>query len=423
MAQVVDRIRRMRVAREPAGAFGTEISIGSFRDLPAREDSVKLLMPDPTESPMILQQHLFGYPSKVLMPKLGAGIDFATNVSALTSRAGDGVQAVSTLLPDALVWSVAFGGEFEGEGTTIASTSTTTVLQVTDASGLREGGALACATGPGGALECRTIKTIATNTVTLKLALSAAPAVGSTVYAPYTVYMNALDGSQQMFLQAVVEGIGTADRWLFKGGQLKSAPTLELQPATIPKFSTSWNFAGWYKADGTQTTMNLTSAALADQDYTSNGINSVYDSEFRIWAHGSSTLANTFVHAPSLSIAPQIKYGPHKTPGGFNTVKQWVMLKPDGPPVTGDFKLPYESTAWIDLLEARTDLQLTFQVGSTVGNGAVLFDVPRISLEDFSRDELDGLAGQTLKWYGRLDNQTTSSSTNLQKTAFRVHFF
>jgi hypothetical protein len=422
MAQVVDRVRRIRIAREPAGAFGTEISLGSFRDLPAREDSIKLLMPDPTESPMIVQQHLYGYPSKVLMPKLGSGIDFATNVSALVSRAGDATSAVSTLLPDSLVWAVAFGGEFEGTGTTIATTSTTTVLNVTSATGLREGGALACATGPGGALECRTIKTISTNTVTLKLALSSIPANGSIVYAPYTVYLNALDGSQQTSLQAAVEGIGTGDRWLFKGGQLKSAPTLELQPATIPKFTTSWNFAGWYKADGTHTTMNLNSA-LADQDYASTGINSVMDSEFRIWAHGSTTLANTFVHAPSLSIAPQVKYGPHKTPGGFNTIKQWVMLKPDGPPVTGEFKLPYEGTTWIDLLEARTDLQLTFQIGSTVAGGAVLFDVPRMSLDDFGRDELDGLAGQTIKWYGRLDNQTTTSSTNLQKTAFRVHFF
>lgn len=423
MAQVVDRVRRIRIAQEPAGSFGTEISIGSFRDLPAREDSVKLLMPDPTESPMILQQHLFGYPSKVLMPKLGSGIDFATNVSALTSRAGSTVLAASTLLPDALVWSTAFGGSFEGTGTTIATTSSTTVLNVTSAAGLREGGALACATGPGGALECRTIKTIASNVVTLKLALSSIPAVASIVYAPYTIYMNALDGSQQTSLQAAVEGIGTGDRWLFKGGQLKSAPTLELQPATIPKLTTSWNFAGWYKADGTNTTMNLTSAALADQDYSSTGINAVYDSEFRIWAHGSTTLAGTFVDAPSLSISPQIKYGPHKTPGGYNTIKQWVMLRPDGPPVTGEFKLPYEGTTWIDLLEARTDLQLTFQIGSTVSKGAVLFDIPRMSLDDFGRDELDGLAGQTLKWYGRLDNQTTSSSTNLQKTAFRVHFF
>jgi hypothetical protein len=422
MAQVVDRVRRIRIAQEPAGAFGTEISIGSFRDLPAREDSVKLMMPDPTESPMLLQQHLYGYPSKVLMPKLGSGIDFATNVSALTSRAGSATQAVSTLLPDSLVWSTAFGGDFAGTGTTIASTSTTTSLVVTSAAGLREGGAVALATGAGGALECRVIKTISSNTVTLKLALSSVPANASVVYAAYTVYMNALDGSQQTFLQAAVEGIGTTDRWLFKGGQLKSAPTLELQPATIPKLTTSWNFAGWYKADGTNTTMNLNSA-LADQNYTSDGINSVMDSEFRIWAHGSSVLTNTFVHAPSLSIAPQIKYGPHKTPGGFNTIKQWVMLRPDGPPVTGEFKLPYEDTTWIDLLEARTDLQLTFQVGSTVSHGAVLFDVPRMSLDDFGRDELDGLAGQTLKWYGRLDNQTTSSSTNLQKTAFRVHFF
>lgn len=422
MAQVVDRIRRIRVAEEPAGAFGTEISIGSFLDLPAREDSVKLLMPDPTESPMLQQQHLYGYPSKVLMPKLGSGIDLATNVQALVSRAGSTVQAVGTLLPDATLWRVGFGGSFASTGTTIASTSTTTVLNVTSAAGLREGGALACATGAGGALECRVIKTIASNVVTLKLALSSIPANASVVYAPYTVYLNALDGSQQTFLQAAVEGIGTTDRWLFRGGGLKAAPTFDLTPATIPKVSWSWQFGDWDKADGTHTTMNLNSA-LADQDYSSNGINSVMDSEFRIWANGTSVLAGSFIDAPSLTIAPQQKYGPHKTPGGLNTVKQWVMLKPDGPPVTGEFTLPYESAAWIDALEARTEYNMSYQIGTSVAAGAVLFDMPRISLEDFGREEIDGLAGQRLKWYGRLDNQTSSSSTNLQKTAFRVHFF
>lgn len=422
MAQVVDRIRRIRVAQEPAGAFGTEISIGSFLDLPAREDSVKLLMPDPTETPMLLQQHLFGYPSKVLMPKLGAGIDLATNIQALQARAASTEVAESTLLPDATLWHTAFGGAFEGTGTTIASLSTSTVLNVTSAAGLREGGAIACATGPGGSLECRVIKTISTNQVTVKLAFSSAPANGSTVYAAYTVYLNALDGSQQMFLQAAVEGIGTADRWLFRGGQLKAAPTLDLTPGTIPKVNWSWQFGDWSKADGVQSTMNL-NGALADQNYSSDGINSVYDSELRIWPKASSTLAGSLIHAPSVSIAPQQKYGPHKTPAGLNTIAQWVMLRPEGPPVTGEFTLPYESDDWIDLLEARTELQLSMQIGSTVGNGAVLIDVPRVNLEDFGREEIDGLAGQRLKWYGRLDNNTTSSSTNLQKTAMRVHFF
>lgn len=422
MAQVVERVRRIRIAQEPAGSYGVEQSIGSFVDLPAREDSIKVLLPEPTESPMLVQQHLHAYPSKVLMPKLGAGIDLSTTISARTTRAGDATAAALVDVPDGLLWHTAFGGVFEGTSTTIASTSTTTSLVCTDASGLAEGGAVALPTGPGGALECRVIKTISTDTVTLKLALSSVPTTGMVVYAAATVYMNALDGSQQMFLEALVEGINTTDRWLLRGGQLKAPPTFDLTPGTIPKANWSWQMGDWNKADGTHTTMNP-NETLTDQNYTSDGINAVFDSEFRIYPMTVSTLPNTLVDAPTLSIAPQIKYGPHKTPAGIHTIKQWVMLRNDGPPVTGEFTLPYEGTTWLDRLEARTELALQMQVGSTVANGAVLFDVPRVSLDSFGREELDGLAGQKITWYGRLDNQTTSSSSNLQKTAFRVHFF
>lgn len=422
MSQVVDRVRRVRIAQEPPGAFGTEISIGSFVDLPFREDSFKLILPLPTESPMTVQQHLYGHPTHVLMPRLGTGFDTSTTIAALTARAGDATAADDTLLPDTLLWETAFGGVFEGTGTTIASTSTTTSLVVTSAAGLAEGGAIAVATGPGGTLECRVIKTIATNTVTLKLALSSAPANGATVYAARTIYMNALTGAQQMFLQAAVEGIGTSDRWLLRGGQIKSPPTFDLTPGSVPKANWSWQFGTWNKADGVETTMNLNST-LTDQNYGSLGMNSVMDSELRVWPLTSSALTNTMVDAPSISIAPQIKYGPHKTPAGLHTIKQWVMLRSDTAPVTGEFTLPYESLTWVNHLLARDTMQLSMQIGSTVGNGAVLFDVPRVELDDFGREEIDGLAGQRIKFYGRLDNQTTSSSTNLQKTAFRVHFF
>jgi hypothetical protein len=422
MSQVVERVKRIRIAQEPAGAFGTEIDIASFLDLPAREDSIKLMLPTPTESPMLVQQHIHAYPTEVLMPRLGTGLDLSTTIGALSARADDGDDAAATLLPDATLWSTAFGGAFEGTSTTIASTSTNTTLEVTDSSGLREGGAIAVATGAGGALECRTIKTISTNTVTLKLALSSIPANGSTVYAAYTVYLNALDGASQVFLQAAIEGINTTDRWLLRGGQLKSPPTFDLTPGTIPKANWSWQFGTWDHADGSTVTMNL-NEALTDQNYSSAGINSVHDSELRIWPSGTSTLTNSLMHTPTISIAPQVKYGPHKTPSGLHTVKQWVMLRNDGPPVTGEFTLPYEDTTWLTRVLNRTTCQLQYQIGSTVTNGAVLFDVPRIEFKEFGRQEVDGLAGQSVKFYGRLDDQTTTSTSNMQKTAFRVHFF
>lgn len=425
MAQVVYKVRRIRAAIEPNGAHGTELSIGNFVDIQAREDSYKVTLDRPMESPLLLQQHLDGYPSKVFLPRK-AGVEFSTNLRALPSRAASGITITAATVPDAPLWGAGLGGEFLGTGTTIASTSTVTALNVSSAAGLREGGALACATGPGGALEVREIKTIATNVVTLKLALSGIPATSSIVYAAATYYLDATDGGLVRSIQMAIEGQTAADRWLLKGGQLAAAPKLSLAPGTVPKVDWSTKHTEWVLANGTNTAgftalMNLAATPISDQSYADTGINAVMDSEFRIMQHGVSTLSGTLIDAQQINITPQLKYGPHTTPAGQNTVKQWVRLRNDGPACVGDFALPYEDTTWRDKRDAETDFALFYQIGSSVANGAVLVSVPRVSFDDWKLEEVDEISGQRIPFYAKLDNQTTANSSNLQKSAFRFH--
>lgn len=419
MTVYIERAKRIRHYIEGNGGFCSEFAIGGFTDVQAREDSVKLMLNRPMETPMLLQQHVDGYPSKVFLPKT-AELDLATNLRALPAR-GTGLVSVSTV-PDRYMLLAAFGGEFIGTGTTIASTSTTTVLNVTSAAGLREGSALACATGAGGALECREIKQITSNAVTLKSALSNAPGNGSTVYAPYTVYLDNTDGSLNQSLQVAYEGLNQYDKWLLKGGAPKASPKFEFAPGTVPKITWSWQFADWKLADGNETVMNLSSTPITDQAYSDVGINAVMDSEFRQQLP-TGALTGTLIDASSITIQPNIKYGPIKTPAGTNTVKQWVRLRDGGPPVTGSFKIPYEDTSWRSQRDTEAAMGFSYQIGSSVSGGAVYVTAPRVGLDDFQREEVDGIAGQNVSFYGRLDINTASNNSNLTKSAFRIHLF
>lgn len=422
MAQVVENCRRIRITNEAAGAFGVEQLLASFVNLFAREDSVKLMLNEPQETPMLLQQHVDGYPIKVNLPKT-AQLDFKANLSAFNVRSTV-TPHVLTAQPEHLLWLISMGGSLQVTGNTVASAASTTSITLTNAvsAGVAEGCVVAFPTGPGGALEARVVKTLSGNVITLKLALSAVPTPGMVMYGGVTYYLDNTSGATVQSLQAAYEGLDDNDRYLLKGGQLAAPMSFELGPGTVPQVTWSWMFADHDYADGIQTTMNLTTTPIADQNLASTGINAVMDSAFIVRPNAGSTLIG-IVDASSITITPNVKYVAHKTPGGVNTVKQWVRMRPDGPAVVGDFLVPHDDRSWFDVLAAKTSHMLSFQIGSTVAGGCVLIDVPNVIIEDVQRESVDGIAGVRVKWYARLDQATTSNTSNLQKSALRVARF
>lgn len=420
MTLSIQNVGRLRVDSEANGSFCVEGTLGSFEDVPYIEGTPKLGMERPYETPKLAQQHIDGYPSKVAMPRRGK-LDFSLNLRGTTARGSGALTSANVVPAGRHMFTVAMGAATYGTGTTIASTSTTTVLNVTSAAGLTAGGAVVTATGANGALECREIKGISTNAVTLKMALSNAPANGSVVYACATFSLGNLNGSTVTSLQALVEGLDALDRWLLKGGQLAAPPKLNLQPGTVPTIDWSFMFADHKKADGVETAMDPSSTALSDQAYTDASIVAVMDSEFSACAHGGTT--QVLIHASEININPNIAYEPHITPGGVNNIKQWLRTRVDGPAVTGDFLLPYESVAWRALRDAETGMGLTYQVGSSVAAGGFMVSVPHAIIDNFQRDAAAGIAGQRVNWFARLDNQTTANASALEKSALRVHFF
>lgn len=421
MTITVQNVGRVRAVTEANGSFATEVDISTFPDVGVSEGSTALVMDRPFETPKLLQQYLHGYPSKVPMPKR-ASFSFSTPMRGASTRSGNALVPYAGVVPNWHLYLAAFGNVNAGTGTTIASTSTTTVLNCTSAAGFLAGGAVVLATGAGGALECREIKSISSNAVTLKLALSSVPANATVVYACATFYFGALDGGSALSLQAVVEGLSTNDRWLLLGGQISAPPAFKLAPGTIPTADWAWMFANHLRADGSEATMNL-NAALTDQAYPDTGINAVMDSEFRLAPHSSSALAGTDVHASEINILPNFAYEPHTTPGGTNNIKQWVPSRVDGPSCTANFLLPYEDTTWRALRDAETAYAATYQVGSSVANGGFMVSVPHVIVDNFQREAVGGLAGQRIQLFARQDTQTSANTSALAKSTFRIHLF
>jgi len=425
MTLSIQNIGRVRADEEANGSFCAEATLNDMEDVPCIEGTAKASMDRPEESPKLLQQHIDGYPSKVFMPRRGT---FSTqlNLRGTTVRGTGALTSASIIPAGHHMLKIALGAATYGTGTTIALSSTATVLNVTSAAGLTEGGAVVLATGAGGALECREIKTIATNAVTLKYPLSNAPATtGATsiVYACATISLGNLDGSTVTSLQLLVEGLDALDRWLLKGGQISAPPKFSLQPGTIPTVDWAWLFADHKRADGTETSMNPSSSALADQNYADTSINAVMDSELRIVTHGASTLTGTLIDASEINIEPNIVYEPHITPGGVNNIKQWVRTRASGPAVTGNFALPYESVVWRTARDSETAYALAYQVGSSLAGGGFMISVPHAVVDGFQRETVGGIAGQRVTWYARLDSQTNTNTSALQKSALRIHLF
>ena len=414
----IRNVQRARIAREPNGAFATEIAIGLFLDMPFVEGSMTVALRHATESPMHSQQHLDGYPEEVLLPK-DAQVDFQINLETLDTKPGSGITAGVGAIGRLL--RIFMGGEHLGTGTTVTTAATTTNVPVTSTAGFAVGSVAGFATSPDGGLEMREIKNISGGALVLKLALSSAPADASVVYAAATYYMNGTDGSETDSLQMTVEGIGDDDRWLLLGGQLASTPTIELPVGGIPRMTFSVKFAQWFRADGVNTTMDLTASALAFATYVNAKTIVHADSEFRSKANGNTVLAGSLIDAPEVVYTPNITYAEHRTSAGTNTIAQFVRNR-SAPVIAGTFTTPLESQFYYTARDDRQNRAHWLQIGTSPTDGGILLSAPTCQVTDVQLVDSAGIQSQQVSWKGRLDEDTTSPTTDLARSAFRVAF-
>lgn len=418
----VQNVSRIRAYIEPNGSLATDHTgtLGDFWDIPFIEGTAEITIEQPTKDPMYARQNRDDHNEEILGVKR-ATAKFQLNLSVPDSRAGNGV-AMATTAPIGRLLGLVLGGSNYGTGDTVNDAgATTSSFTVANGSRWSEGGCLGWADA-NGVLYLREIEEVDSNDITLKMALPSAPSNSDPLYNCASFYPDNHDSDEVETLQLIVEGLGNAgdgyhESWVLMGGQIEEAFTLELTNGEIPKVGFSFTFADWEHGDEA----SMTPAALGNATYANTNERLIADSELRIATVGTSTLTNTEVHASEIAIEPQFKYVESTSPSGTNNIAAYVM---DGshPKVQGSFKAPYQDQTWFNARNAKTDKAIFFQIGSSETYGAILIAVPTVQITDFQREDQNGLMGQMVSWKGRLDEDTTeTTSTYLGISPFRIH--
>jgi hypothetical protein len=91
--------------------------------------------------------------------------------------------------------------------------------------------------------------------------------------------------------------------------------------------------------------------------------------------------------------------------------------------IAGSFTIPYEAQTWFTSRASRTDHAVALQIGSTTTSGGVLLTAPTAQITDVQKADAGGIDSQQVSWKGRLDGDITSATTEIHRSAFRIHLF
>jgi hypothetical protein len=249
----VQNVQRMRFYAEPNGSLGIDHSatLGDYIDIPFIEGSADVKMDYESQSPGFARQDRDEHPIEILLRKRGT-LTFSVPFLAADARAAAAVTMARTPLGHLL--KLIFGGEDLGTGDTVDDLSAAVdSFVVTNISRWKAGGALGWKDADG-VLHCREIAQVvtATSTVSLKVALPAAPANADVLYNCATYYLDNHNSSDVKTAQFIIEGLGNSDFsggfedcWVLLGGQATTPPKFELVNGTIPKVTFTFTFASW----------------------------------------------------------------------------------------------------------------------------------------------------------------------------------
>jgi len=412
--------------------FGTlDNTLGNFFAVPAIIDTPKPVRSQPVEQPGRIIQRLDQREVGVLMPRIETKYPFQTNIETFTTKAASGVAAPKHWFGKMLECGFGAGSVQLSTGTTISGAgATTTVLPLTDASTFRAGGVLGVVNSSG-LLEMRKIKSISGNNVTLKMALSGAPADTTVVYgaATYCLHNNP-NGAEPVYLESIYAGYDKKDRWQFPTGALESLGFEGLSPGEIPRANWGWQHPSFYRADGTNGTVSLVDTTLAKQTYSDIVLNAIRDADCRLRDVSSSALPS-FLHCTKLSAQLNIKWEALRTPGGVlsSTCRGYrrVEVMTD-PAVAFTFEVPQENvTTYDDYREAQTQLDFEYQIGTTPSRGGVLLSLPRAYVSEATDPPIGAVSGQSITLYGMDDRESVSAGATadddaLAEAAFTIAF-
>jgi hypothetical protein len=421
-------------------------TLGNFTPVPAVwENATSVSLEEPTEDPGHVGQRLDQNALGVLMPKK-ASYPLIVPIETFTTKATSGVQAPLHWLGKIL--GPMMGGIYRSTGTVITgSSSTTSVLAVTDASTHRPGGCVALLNPTTLLWEAREIASVDTaptpDTITLKMALSFTPAAADVVRGSASCFLhNNPNGVAPTFLQWLMFGYNKYERFQLPGGTTAGLKVLNMQPGGFPRFDLGLQMPTWLRADGTNGTVSSEGTDLALVTYSDTVANTVRDSDCRLRAHGSAVLAtSTLVQATELNIEPNIVYEQLASPNGpFSGNVRGAIRKDSRGQGTCACKVTFlepaeDNKKYHTAHTARTLYAFTQQVGMTTAGGFMISVPTMQTMEPGPKYENLGAArGVRVPLSSMLDAETPTEATliaasysaadiALAKAAMRIHFF
>ncbi len=93
--------------------------------------------------------------------------------------------------------------------------------------------------------------------------------------------------------------------------------------------------------------------------------------------------------------------------------------------IQGSFNPYFDSSGldWYALAAANTDLAMFKQIGSATTEGGILLAAPTVQIQTPQRAQNGNLDALSLTWKGRHDVAGAAPTTDLERSAFRIHLF
>lgn len=415
MSIEVHKVRRARVNVETT--FATALSLpGTFLDLPFTEDSFTFSLDQDLLNPEYSQQYKFNTPEHVL-GKRSATWSFTMNLASTGTAAGSAVaQATSATNPLGMMLKAVMGGESGFTGSAV--TGGTAAVPIATSASTRFGAGSVVGLTVSGATQWRPITSIASTSITLKLAASTTP-TSTDCYAP-TSYFFAQDSNpnDSTSLQFEIDGAEADDRFLLLGCQA-TGMSITVETGALARVTFTGVAADWAYNGATVTgTLGVATYAATQPVPAVTGAYYQWTNGTTTYTASTDSVEGSELHVAKETWEPGISHIPVTSPSGTQTILRFVRARTI-PAIKGSFSIPHISNTQFTNRSGLLDKGYLRVLGGTPGS-TVILDAPTTQVMNVQKANENELNYQAVNWQGRNDG-TTAGSTDLERSPFRIH--
>lgn len=303
--------------------------------------------------------------------------------------------------------AVVMGGIFAMSGTTQSGAGSASGTFTAQSPAVAPVGQVIGLLNSAGKLEARKVRAASTFVTTL----SFVPSSGQTIYNSHTAYLREdCSGSLQFYMK----GHAAEDAWVATG--LNGNFTLENVLGQLPKIAFDLKGATWFTG--------ASGASLPKETYASSSAVSAFrDSKVFLYVYpsGGSRMADE-LKCKSVSFKPAITYADVDTAGGVENIARKVRTRNPAGVMSVEIQTYFEDRTYFTARDNATEYGLLVQIGSVPGKTVVIC-TPRMQLINVVKNDVDGLAGQTLSFKCMDDTATpTTGFDELAQSVFTISF-